>query len=190
MSSIGIGDLISKNVTEIDSLVKTFIKSSLNIREGIVQGVDPDISMLSLIRDTYMCNLIHRYIGMMTLISADPVWEKIDYKMSEYIQDYYNYDKFKSRLIELYDHYTDIYKKHNRDGDYCKFLAKMINKGEISQEGVSIKKTIRMLENKVFNFININPTVKISTRHLKRVPPQFEVKQGKAIILKRTNYRT
>ena len=101
MTDIGIKGIVVKNATEISDLVKTFIKSSLNVREGISRGGDHEICMLSLIRDTYMCNLILRYVGMMTLLSPDPKWNAIDNRMTEYMQDYYNNIRFKNKLIEL-----------------------------------------------------------------------------------------
>jgi hypothetical protein len=72
MTDIGIKGLIIKNITEIDDLVTLVIKSSLNVRKGITKVDDPEICMLSLIRDTYICNLILRYVGMMVLLNSDP----------------------------------------------------------------------------------------------------------------------
>src|SRR5579872_5331091 len=179
MSDIGIKGLITKNITEVNDLVSMFIKSSLNVREGIIKGDDPDICMLSLIRDTYMCNLILRYVGMMTLISVDPKWNTIDNRMMEYTQEYYNSDKFKNKLIELYEYYLKTYEDSQKNFDYCRFLDKMINKGEISKKGIEIRKIIRMIENRIFNILNINPIVKISTRYFKDVPQYYETKYGK-----------
>ena len=111
MSDIGIKGLVTKSVAEVDKFVSTFIKSSLNIREGITKGEDPEICMLSLIRDTYMCNLVLRYVGMMTIISSDPIWNAIDNRLMEYINDYYNNKRFKIKLNELYEYYLKTYKK-------------------------------------------------------------------------------
>ena len=191
MTDIGIKGLIIKNITEIDDLVTLFIKSSLNVRKGITKGDDPEICMLSLIRDTYICNLILRYVGMMMLLNSDPKWSVIDNRMIEYIQDYYNNDRFKNKLIELYEHYFKTFEDTNINYDYCCFLDKMITKGEITKKGIEIKKIIRMLENRVFNILNMNPVVKIATKYFKDVPQQYETKHGKAVIsLTKTNYYT
>lgn len=191
MADIGIKGIVVKNVTEISDIAAMFIKSSLNVREGITRGEDPEICMLSLIRDTYMCNLILRYVGMMTLLSPDPKWTVIDNKMIEYIQDYYNNDRFKNKLIELYEYYLKTFEDNNINYDYCRFLDKMINKGEISKKGVEIRKITRMIENRVFNILNMNPVVKIATKYFKDVPQVYETKHGKAIIpLTKTNYHT
>ena len=115
MSNIGIRDLVSKKISEIEDFVNLYIKSSLNIREGIILGENPDICMLGLVRDTYMCNLILRYVGMMTLISSDVTWTKIDNILTEYIQDYYNHKKFRKKITELYEHYYDNYKTNKKD---------------------------------------------------------------------------
>lgn len=189
MSNIGIRDLVSKKISEIEDFVNLYIKSSLNIREGIILGEDPDICMLGLVRDTYMCNLILRYVGMMTLLSSNVTWTKIDNILTEYIQDYYNHKKFRKKIIELYEHYYDNYKTNKKDLDYCKFLDKMISKSDISKKSINIKKNIRMLENKVFNLLNIDPIVKISTRHLKNIPKHYEIKNDQAIVhISQKNY--
>ena len=167
MSNIGVRDLISKNVNEIDEFTKMFIRSSLNIREGIVQSNNPDISLLSLIRDTYISNLLFRYVGMMTLINSDILWTKIDNRITEYIQDFYAYDKFKQKLIYLHEYYTQIYNDTNENYDYCKFLEKMISKCDSNSESIKTKKYIRMIENRIFNLLNIDPIVNIPITYFK-----------------------
>ncbi|VBB17821.1 hypothetical protein YASMINEVIRUS_284 [Yasminevirus sp. GU-2018] len=193
MSDIGIKGLITKNVDEIDSLVKMFIKSSLNIREGIAYGDDPDICMLSLIRDTYMCTLLLRYVGLMTIVHPDPKWGAVDNRIIEYIQDYYSNEKFKNKLIELYEHYLQKYEKAQKqtqtDYDYCKFLDKMIHRGETPKKGIETKKMIRMTENKIFNVMNVNPVVKISKSKFRSIPPHFEIKGDDVLVhLTQANY--
>ena len=189
MTDIGIKGLVFKNVTEISDIIKMFIKSSLNVRDGIIKGNKPDICMLSLIRDTYMCNLILRYIGIMTLISQEPEYIKLDNKMIEYIQDYYKNDKFKNKLIELYEYYLKTFEKSKINYDYCRFLDKMINKGEISKKGFELKKIAKMIENRVFNVLSMNPIIKLPTKYFSDVPSHYETKNGKAIVpLSKINY--
>ena len=190
MSDIGIKGLVTKSVAEIDKFVSIFIKSSLNIREGITKGEDPEICMLSLIRDTYMCNLILRYVGMMTIISSDIIWNAIDNRLIEYINDYYNNKRFKIKLNELYEHYLKSYEKKQKNYDYCRFLDKMINRVEISKKGIEIKKHIRMMENRVFNILNMNPVVKIASRYIDNISDNYEkTKHNKVIVpLTQANY--
>lgn len=191
MSDIGIKGLISKRVEEINELVKLFIKSSLNIRDGIIQGDDPEICMLSLIRDTYMCNLILRYVGLMTLVSNDPKWNTIDDKLIEYVHKYYMNEQFKNKLIELYEHFLIIFEKTKKNYDYCKFLDKMITRSELSKNGTELKKLIRMFENKIFNIINVNPIVKINKKYFKTIPSHFELNNDKVVVhLTQSNYYT
>jgi Zn-dependent oligopeptidase len=190
-SGIGIKGLITKNVKEMEDLVKIFIKSSLNIRDGIIQGEDPEICMLSLIRDTYICNLILRYVGLMTLVNHDPKWNDIDNRLIGYVHKYYMSEKFKNKLIELYEHYLNIFENTKTNYDYCIFLDKMISRGEISKNGNELKKIIRMFENKIFNTLNINSIVKINKRYFKSIPTQFEVTDDKVVVnLTQTNYYT
>ena len=189
MADIGIKGLVIKNVTEIRDIIHMFIKSSLNVRDGIIKGKKPDICMLSLLRDTYMCNLILRYVGIMTLISANPEYLELDNKMIQYIQDYYKNDRFKNKLIELYEYYLKTFQKSKINYDYCRFLDKMINKGEISKKGFELKKIAKMIENRVFNILSMNPIIKLPTKYFINVPDNYETKNGKAIIsLSRINY--
>jgi Zn-dependent oligopeptidase len=191
MSDIGIKGIVVKNATEISDLVKTFIKSSLNVREGITRGGEHEICMLSLIRDTYMCNLILRYVGMMTLLSPDPKWNAIDNRMTEYMQDYYNNIRFKNKLIELHEHYLKTFEDTQINYDYCRFLDKMINKADISKKGVEIRKITHMIENRVFNILNMNPVVKIAEKYFDDIPHHYDRKHGKVIVpLTKTNYHT
>lgn len=190
MNDIGIKGLVAKSAAEIDNFVSIFIKSSLNIREGITKGEDPEICMLSLIRDTYMCNLILRYVGMMTIISPDTIWNTIDNRLIEYINDYYNNKRFKIKLSELYEHYLKSYEEKQINYDYCRFLDKMINRVEISKKGIEIKKHIRMMENRVFNILNMNPVIKIASRHIDNISDNYEkTKHNKIIVpLTQANY--
>ena len=189
MSDIGIKGLITKDIDNIDNLVSTFIKSSLNIRKGIIQEINPGACMLSLIRDTYTCTLLLRYIGLMTIVDPNPKWGTIDNRIIEYIQDYYTNEKFKNKLIELYEYYLHIYEKTQKDYDYCKFLDKMIHKCETPKKGVDTKKKIRIIENKIFNVMNINPVVKIHKSKFRTISPQFDTTSDNVLIqLTQSNY--
>lgn len=188
-SDIGIKGLVSKNIKEVDDLVKMFIKSSLNVREGITQGDDPDICMLTLIRDTYMCNLLLRYVGLMTLVNPDDGWTSIDNKLMDYVNEYYSDDNFKTKLVNLYEYFLGTYEKNKKNYDYCRFLNKMLYRGEMSKQCVELKNIIRMIENKIFNHININPLVNVNKRHFKTLPSTFEINNDKVTVeLTQSNY--
>ena len=189
MNDSNINTFINKNVLEINEIASSFINTSLNLRENIIRENRPEICIIELIRDTYMCNLFLRYIGMMSIIDPNPKWITIDNKMTEYMYNYYNNEKFKNKLVELYKFYYKIYEKDSTNYDYCCFIDKMINKSEISLECLEIKKTIKMLENRIFNIININPILKVATKYFKNIPEHFEIKNDNAIInLTNTNY--
>lgn len=189
MSNIGIKGLINKNVDEIENIVRLFIKSSISIRNKIIKDKNPDICIQSLIRDTYMCNLILRYVGLMTIVNTDPKWDKIDDILMKYIHEYYTSDRFKNKLVELYEYFLGIYEKTKTNYDYCKFLDKMISRGEITKRGTILKNFSKRFENEIFNIINVNPIVKINKRHFKIIPSQFEVDNDKVIVhLTQNNY--
>lgn len=113
--------------------------------------------------------MIHRYIGMMTIISTDMDWIKIDDFFSEFVEHYYNDKKFTNRIIELYKYYQ-LNDKYN---DYCKFLEKIIKKAIISKDGIKTKRIIKILENKIYNLISINPTIKLNTKYFNKKTPKY-----------------
>ena len=170
MNNTGIGELISKNINEMDIFVSSFIDSSINIRNNIInKNIKPKKAMVGLLRDTYMCNLINRYIGLMTLLSLDPEWETMDNRIEEYIQNYFACDGFKQQLHVILNYYTNLKNK-----EYCIFLEKMIDKCDDKKDISHIKKNIRMFENKIFNLININPTINIQSHLLTKIPDNIK----------------
>lgn len=177
---IGINNLALINVNEFAAFVEKFIKSSLNIRNEIIKEQQENICMISLIRDTYMCNLIYRYIGIMLITNEQPIWASLDNIMNSYIKKYYS-SKLSRKLIVLYDYYTN---KNNLQ-HYCKFLDKIIYRCNMSKKSIKTKEIIKMIENKIFNILNVSPTIKITNnKHL-----NFELKNNNYIVhLTHDNY--
>jgi len=178
MSDIGIASLINKSPQEIEKYVNMFIKSSLNLRYGIIENTDYSECMIGIIRDTYMCNLLMRYIGLMMLLSNDTFWIDLDNKITSYIANYYNNSKFKQKQIELYNHYYQKYQKNKTDYDYCRFLDKMINKSDTIKLS-EIKKYISMYENRILNLLRIDPVMRIPKKYFTTIPKQFEMDSDK-----------
>jgi hypothetical protein len=184
MTDIGIKELTTKNIREFKIFVKTFIKSSLKIRKGIIDENNPNICMLVLLRDTYMCNMLLRYIGLMIIVSNNEEWIKIDYIMNNYIQNYYTDKSFTKKLILLYKLFSK-----NKNNDYCKFLQKMIFNGRLSRKAITIKKNINMIEKKIFNLLNVNPSIKISKKYFKNISDEYHINGDDVIIdLTQQNY--
>jgi len=188
-NNVGIGGLIAKNVNEVAEFVDLFIKSSLNIRNAIIDNDNMTTCMFGLISDTYMCNIVLRYVGMMCLISSDPKWETVDNQLMDYSAEFYNNEKFRNKLLELHNNYSKIHEKTKENYDYCRFLERMLNRSDLTKRGNDIKKNVRMLEKRIFNIMNINPVVKISTRHFKTLPKNYENEQGRIVVpLTQMNY--
>lgn len=155
--NIGIKSLLIKDINEIENIINIFIKSSLNIRNNIIIEQNYDTCMINLLRDTYMCNLLWRYVGMMTIIDNHSKWYDIDDKFNKYIQKYHRNNEFKNKLIQLHHHYD----KHKQT-DYCKFLTKIIDCCNMNNKvGKNINDIINMLENRIYNMLNIHPTILI-----------------------------
>lgn len=181
MSEIGIRGLIGKDITEIENIVNNFIKSSMAVREGIITNDNIEICMLSLLRDTYTCNLLLRYIGLMTIISNNEKWIKIDDTIMEYVNKYYISGRFKNKLIDMYAYYSSKFEKGEQCLDYCKFLERMITKCEITKDGVEIKKKIGTLEKRIYNIMNVHPIIKINKKYFKTIPPHFETQNDRVV---------
>ena len=166
MANIGVKELIDKKLPEMNDYISTFIKTSLNVRHIIIEEKDNNTCMLNLLRDTYMCNLIFRYVGLMTLITVEKQWIIFDEILEKYIHDYYSNTKFKKKITDMYNYYLDIYTKTKTNYDYCKFLYKIINKCDIPKKNTGIKKTIDIIENKIYNVLNSSPVIRIPKKYM------------------------
>jgi hypothetical protein len=189
MNTIGFKSFVQLGSDEFGNIVSQYIRDSANIRNAILSGADMDLCMIGLIKDTYMCNLLLRYIGYASLCSNDSKWDAIDSHMIGFVHNYYQNSRFRKKLIVMYEHYLKTYEAHKKNYDYCKFLDKLIIRCESAEQCKDIKKVIKMTENRIFNLLGVNPIVRIATRHLSRVPAHYEVIQDKAnICLTQSNY--
>jgi hypothetical protein len=162
MSDIGIKCVIKKSPEEIEKLVNVFIQSSKNIVEGIIHEENRETCMLSLIRDTYMCNILLRYIGLMIMVGSDlKVWEHTDKIITKYIKSYYKNSKFIVKITNLYNYYLQDYKSTEKNYDYCKFLDKIIQRSDIRNKSLKIHKKIEVIEGNIFDDLEINPNINI-----------------------------
>ncbi|AYV77657.1 MAG: hypothetical protein Dasosvirus21_3 [Dasosvirus sp.] len=70
-------------------------------------------------------------------------------------------------------------------------MERIVNITEHNKSENTMRKQIRMLENKIFNLLNINPIVKIATRHFRDVSLlqklNCEIKSDKAIMFLTSN---
>ena len=174
---IGVNNL-TKNINEFASFVDKFTKSSLNIRDEIIKEQQEHICIISLIRDTYMCNLIYRYIGVMLITNDNPIWVSLDNIMTVYIKKYYS-SKLSRKLTTLYNYYNE------KSQNYCKFLDKIIYRCNMTKKSIKTKETIKMIENKIFNILNVSPIIKVS--NVKQL--NFELKNNNYIVhLTQDNY--
>lgn len=184
MSIIGIQELIINNIDKIELMVDTFIKSSIKTKKKIIQGLLPEKAISILLRDTYMCNILNRYIGMMTLLSTDPRWETLDNTMGEYIQNYFYSNNLKKSLEKILRYY-----KKTGEKEYCCFLQKMIEKCITDKKILHVRKQIRMLENKILNLISTDPDIKIHSSCLSHIPKYTEINSNNIeISLTHDNY--
>lgn len=172
---IGIKTIIGKTRKEIDKYVCEFIAESIKIRNMITVEKDNNICMSLLLQDTYKCNMLLRYVGLVMLTDTENNWYEVDNKMMTYINTYLNCGGFKRKLVEMYNYYHNTFVTERNNLDYCKFLDKMINKSDKIDNTDKIhntdkinelKRVIKMTENKIYGIINVNPIVKINKRRI------------------------
>ncbi len=188
MNNIGVKDLIAIKDNEICKFVEIFIKSSLNIKQAIINSVKCDQKscdgyMLNILRDTYTCNLLLGYVGMMTLISDNENWIEADKKLTEYIIDFYDDKKFGKKVNEIHQYYVS----NGIGKDYCKFLEKMIIKTSVSRKKINI--AIKTVETNIYNMLDVYPLLKIASHHLNEIPRNFAIVENKVTLsLDQDNY--
>lgn len=161
MNNIGILNLANKSVNDIKKIIEVYIEGSRNMRKRIISNENYDECIIDLIRDTYLHNILMRYIGLMTIISNNPEYEVIDNRIIEHTFIHYNKKKFKGKIIDIYNHFYKTYEENKINFDYCKFLLKIIDKCNIPKKCIRIKRNIRMIENKIQNVLSINPVIKL-----------------------------
>jgi Zn-dependent oligopeptidase len=189
MPSIGIRNLVSRGTDYAVNFIEQFIKSSTNIKNSIKDyrydsQTDPDKDretrqnmMIALIRDTYVCNLLLGYSGMMRLISDETlieVYENIDTKLLKYVDDFYNDVDFRNCLYQIYIRYRDSYEKldvesfpnHQEELEIIRFLERIIDRLQIDGKKASINSCMTMLENKIYNLLNVTPLIPLDERYL------------------------
>lgn len=181
MCDIGINEFINKNINELTTFVNLFIKSSLNIQNRIIKESDPDICMIMLIRDTYICNLIYCFIGLKLVLEDTPEIIQLDNTMTQYIKKYYSNKQLKEKIIKMQEYYL------KKNDEYYKFLNKITQRCAISKQSMELKNSIKITEKKIFNMLNVNPDIKLNKKLFNILPKQFDVK-NEIIHLTEQNY--
>jgi hypothetical protein len=189
MPGIGIRNLVSRGTDYTVNFIEQFIKSSANIKNSIREyRYDSNIDdltdqterrnmMIALIRDTYVCNLLLGYSGMMRLIADDSVvdiFEQIDTRLLKYVEEFYNDVEFRNSLYRIYTRYRDIYEKldvesfpnHQEEFEFIRFLERIIDRLQIEGKKASINSCMSFYENKIYNLLNVTPLIPLDIRHL------------------------
>jgi hypothetical protein len=189
MSGIGIRNLVNRGTEYTSKFIDQFIISSTNIKNSIKQykykddddkttdSVERRNMMIALIRDTYVCNLLLGYSAMMRLITDDQIFEKMDTKLMKYIDEFYNDDEFKKSLCKIYTKYKGEYSNielgdniNYENLEFIRFLERIIDRLQIIDRKATIQSHITMLENKIYNLINVTPLITLDIMHIKSIP--------------------
>lgn len=199
MSGIGIRTLVNRGTEYANNFIDQFVTSSVNIKKSIKQykinyntdnatnnNINNNLNndsrerrnmMIALIRDTFVCNLLLGYTGMMRLITDDPIFEEMDTKLLKYINDFYDDTEFTKSLCMIYTKY-----KEQCDGielgdhinyenmEFIRFLERIIDRLQIVDKKVAIQSYITMLENKIYNLINVTPLIVLDSKYTKSIP--------------------
>jgi len=188
MPGIGIRNLVSRGPDYAVNFIEQFIKSSTNIKNSIkdyrYEAADEEEDrttrhnmMVALIRDTYVCNLLLGYSGMMRLMSDDSMidmYERIDVQLLKYVEEFYNDIAFRDSLYQIYLRYRDTIEKvdvesignYQDDLEIIRFLERIIDRLQIDGKKASINSCMSMLENKIYNLLNVTPLIPLDERYL------------------------
>ena len=191
MPGIGIRNLVSRGTDYTVNFIEQFIKSSSNIKNSIKayryepsenNGDLEDESirrnmMIALIRDTYVCNLLLGYSAAMRLITDDSsvdIFEQMDIHLLKYVEEFYDDPEFRDSLFRIYSRYRDNYEKvdvesfqnHHEELEIIRFLERIIDRLQIEGKRASINSAMSMLENKIYNLLNVTPLIPLDHRHL------------------------
>ena len=189
MPGIGIRNLVGRGTDYTINFIEQFIKSSENIKKSIKsyrvedqadEAEDSTVRrnmMIALIRDTYVCNLLLGYTGMMRLISDDATigtFEKIDSKLLKYVDEFLDDLEFRNSISRIYTKYRgflesldiESIRDHQEELEITRFLERMIDRLQIDGKRASINSCISMLENKIYNLINVTPLIPLDSHYL------------------------
>jgi len=194
MNDIGVKNLIAIKTTEFQKFAEMFIKSSRNIKKSITRNINNSSSddtyeqcMEGLLRDTYTFNLIIGYCGMQIICSKDSIWTTIDHMLDDYSTEFYNDDNFGKRILMIMEYYQK--KKSDEYKDYIKFLERIYSRFNRTSVSKKISQYIILFEDKIFDKLNQNPTLKIAKRHLQSVPLNAIVGDNEVMVtLNQENY--
>lgn len=185
MPGIGIRNLVNRGTNYAINFIDQFISSSTNIKNSI-KKYDPknivdnnDVTknmMLALIRDTYVCNLLLGYTGMMRLLSDDRRFEDIDGKLLKYVDEFYNDNEFRKSLCQIYSSYREEYDNVElgepvdlESLEFIRFLERVIDRLQIVDKKAAIYSCTNMLENKIYNLINVTPLIVLDSKHISSI---------------------
>lgn len=193
MPGIGVKNLMMNGIEYSANFISQFIASSTNIKNSIKEFDEEcmvgDASrnvIVALIRDTYVCNLLLGYVAVMKLISDDDRFDELDAKLLAYVDEFYRDDDFKVALCNIYSVYREAYENSLNDLveidnspatgssssellEFTRFLERMIDRLQITGKRASIMTYTKMLENKIYNLMNVTPSIAVDIRYIKGI---------------------
>jgi hypothetical protein len=186
MPGIGIRNLVNRGTDYAIEFIDKFIASSQNIKNSIkIYKIDVDEEedrsnrrnvIIALIRDTYVCNLLLGYTGMMRLITDDIRYEDIDSNLLKYVDDFYDDGEFTKSLCLIYSRF----RKECDDSEcyenieFTRFLERIIDRLHICDKKAAINSSMRMLESKIYNLLNVTPSISIESKYIKHIQENKE----------------
>jgi len=169
MNLIGMIWLSSIKATDFETTVQRYIDGSRNIRKSFIRSDDYSKSVISLLYDINMFNILNGFIGYKLLTTRDDIWNHYNELMSEYMMEFYcdkNFFNKISKVIDLFEKKQDV-----GDRDLLKFMRNIYSKRIRSDETHKIENTMKIYENKIFNILSCYPTLNIANRYLNDIAP-------------------
>jgi hypothetical protein len=177
MNNMSVIDLMRSGYDGICKFAKSWILSSNKIKqkmkEFVLSNIDDDNrlddntvtftsvenTIIGLMRDTYVCNLLLGCTGIMHLTSGDGRYEKLDTDIMNFIEEYNNDPEFRMILYILYEYYRENADSNHEHKLFLeRVLCKAIDSEELGNEELSIlNNDIKVLTYKLNNLINVQP---------------------------------
>lgn len=171
MENTSIVDLVKKDYSGISSFIDEYIKSSnkikIKIKEFVLSNlgdndeIDENMSqvritntVLGLMRDTYLCNLLMGVTALMYLTSGEDRYDDLHIKIKKFVDDYHYDPEFRMSLYLIYKYYL----KYEVNFEHQLFLERALCKSIDVEDEIDMpinKNSIEMKENKLISLINV-----------------------------------
>lgn len=165
MSNNGITDLLNMNKNEFDIFVNNFISNSKKLKKHILKMKDNYESiMISLIRDTYIHNLLLRFCLFKSITTQDEFYSDRYTILLDYVSKYYSNVKVAKKFSKIHN-----YLLNNNSYDYLLFMNKIMTKIDDEYNTKKQKQKLNNLETKIYEIISAGVNINLNIHDFDKI---------------------